>query len=39
MKVVPNNARMTVTTKLSKYSRSVDCIRVRHDLIQVHDRR
>src|SRR4029453_695098 len=24
--VVPNNARITVTTRLSKYSRSVDCI-------------
>src|SRR5262245_7057227 len=28
--VVPNSARITVTTRLSKYSRSVDCIGSRH---------
>src|SRR5262245_15140711 len=28
--VVPNSARITVTTRLSKYSRSVDCIGSRY---------
>src|SRR4030095_14707606 len=30
--VVPNNAKITVTTRLSKYSRSVDCIGSRQNI-------